>query len=215
MITKGVQGGNKGSITAGGNINANFIENCTISAKGDINASSILHSKVKCGGTISLLGRKGLLVGGKSIVGEKVSARMIGSYMSTVTEIEVGVDPDLLESYNEAVGEIDKYVAEYEKVVKIIETLSKVEAVKLSPDKKKILVDSLRTKIIYKTKINDMQSKIDDFKLQIDNKNGIVEAEKIYNGVKVTINNAVMYVRDDLNNVRLYNKDGRVVQGIK
>lgn len=215
ILSKGVQGGGKAIIEAGGSIHANFMENCTISAKGDINASSIMHSKVKCGGTITLIGRKGLLVGGKIIVGKKVSARTIGSYMSTVTEIEVGVDPDVLEAYNVVSSEISNYVAEYEKLEKIIETLSKVDAVTLSPEKKKILMDSLRTKIVYKAKINDMQAKIDNFKSQISSKNGIIEAAKIYNGVKVTINNAVMYIRDDLDSARLYNKDGKVYCGIK
>lgn len=214
LLLKGVQGGRKAVIHAGGDINANFVESSQLYASGNINANSILHSNIKCGGELTLFGKRGLLVGGKAIVGEKISAKTIGSPMSTLTELEVGVNPDLLDAYKQAVADIDKYKFDLDKTEKIVDILSKQDIKKLSDEKKKVLMDSIRSKILFKTKINDTQVKIDNLLGQLNNKNGKIEAsDRIYTGVKVTINNAVMYVRDDLNFTCLYNKDGKVVIG--
>lgn len=213
-LMKGIQGGSKAVIQAGGDINANFVENSELSAHGNINANSILHSKVKCGGELNLLGRRGLLVGGKIIVGEKISAKTIGSPMSTVTDIEVGVNPEVLEEYKLAVSDIEKFRTELEKAEKIVENLSKYDIKKLSDARKKMLMESIRSKILIKTKINNTQAKIEELIDQLNKKNGRIEAsDVIYTGVKVTINNAVMYIRDDLSFTCLYNKDGKVTIG--
>ena len=214
MLMKGVQGGGKALIQAGGDINANFVENARLYASGNINANSIMHSSVKCGGVLTLIGRRGLLVGGRIVVGEKISAKTIGSPMSTVTEIEVGVNPDVLDKYKEAVEEIEKYQIDLVKTEKIVDNLSKQDIKQFSDTKKKMLMEAIRAKILYKTKINNTQAKIDNLLSMLNKKNGRVEASDIiYAGVKITINNSVMFVRDDLNFASLYNKDGKVIIG--
>lgn len=214
MLMKGVQGGGKAIINAGGDINANFVENSELIASGNINANSILHSNVKCGGELKLIGKRGLLVGGKIIVGEKISAKTIGSPMATVTELEVGVNPEILEEYRNAVESIEKAQSDYDKTEKIIDILSKQDIKKLSEEKKRVLMESIRSKILLKSKINDTQMKIDSLLAHLNNKNGRIEAsDRIYTGVKVTINNAVMYIRDDLTFTCLFNRGGKVAIG--
>lgn len=214
ILMKGVQGGNKAVIDAGLDITANFVENATITAKGNIIANSIMHSNVRCGGSLELIGKRGLIVGGKIIVGEKITAKIIGSSMSTLTELEVGIDPSILEEYRENVRAIEAYTQDYKKTEKIIEMLSKVNISSLSDDKKRILMDAIRSKIMLKSKINAAQLKVDQQIASLNRKNGKIEAnEVIYSGVKVMINNAVMYIRDDLSFVSLYNKEGKVCIG--
>lgn len=214
LLMKGVQGGGKAKITAGGDINANFVENSELIASGNINANSILHSNVKCGGELTLIGKRGLLVGGKIVVGEKISARTIGSPMATVTELEVGVNPEVLDEYKQSVVDIEKAQSDLDKTEKIIDILSKQDIKNLSEEKKRVLMDSIRSKILLKSKINDTQAKIDLLLSQLNNRNGRIEAsDRIYTGVKVTINNAVMYIRDDLLFTCLFNRDGKVAIG--
>lgn len=214
LLMKGVQGGNKAVIEAGGDINANFIESSEITAGGNITAKSIMHSLVRCGGTLELIGKRGLFVGGKAVVGSKIIARVIGSSMSTLTELEVGVDPNKLEQYKQAVKDIEQYTEDFKKTEKIIEILSKNNISDLSNDKKKMLMDSIRSKIVIKSKINAAHTKIETIMPTLHKKNGKVEvSDIIYAGVKVTINNAVMYVRDDLVHCSLYNNSGKVYIG--
>ncbi len=211
LLMKGVQGGGKAVIDAGGDINANFIESSNISANGNITANSIMHSNVRCGGVLNLVGKRGLLVGGKTVVGTKIEAKTIGSNMATVTELEVGVDPIQLEEYKEAVSNIEKYSENFKQNEKVINMLQKVDISKLTDDKKKMLMDAIRSKIILKSKINESQQKVEAIMPKLKQKNGKVSASNVvYSGVKVTINDAVMYVRDDIQHCSLTNNKGKV-----
>lgn len=214
LLMKGVQGGSKAVIEAGGDINANFIENAVISAGFNINANSIMHSSVSCGGSLNLIGKRGLLVGGKTVVGEKIDAKVIGSSMSTLTEIEVGINPKKLEEYKATTKELEKYSDDFKKTEKIIGILSKVDVNTLSNDKKKMLMDSIRSKILLKQKINACQLKAESLAAQLNAGNGRISvSDVVYAGVKVVINNAVMYIREDLQYCSLYNNKGKISIG--
>jgi len=214
LLMKGVQGGGKATIEAAGDINANFIESSTISAGGNITANSIMHSNVRCGGVLKLVGKRGLFVGGKAVVGNKIDAKVIGSNMATVTELEVGVDPVQLEEYKQAVANIEKFNEQFKSNEKVINVLQKTDVSKLTNDKKKMLMDAIRSKIILKSKINESQKKVETILPRLKQKNGRVSASNIiYSGVKVTINDAVMYVRDDIQHCSLINNKGKVSIG--
>ena len=94
----------KGILTSGGDVIARYIENSNVEAKNDIKSEAIMHSNVKCGNKLELSGRKGLLVGGSCKVGKEIIAKVIGSHMATVTDIEVGVDPSLRERFKISEG---------------------------------------------------------------------------------------------------------------
>ncbi len=214
MLMKGVQGGGKAVIEAAGDINANFIESSSISAGGNITANSIMHSNVHCGGILKLVGKRGLFVGGKAIVGNRIDAKVIGSNMATVTELEVGVDPVLLEEYKQAVADIEKYNEQFKSNEKVINVLQRADPSKLTDDKKKMLIDAIRSKIILKSKINESQKRVEVIFPKLKQKNGRVSASNIvYSGVKITINDAVMYVRDDIQHCSLFNNKGKVSIG--
>ncbi len=211
MLMKGVQGGGKAVIEAGGDINANFIESSTITSGGNITANSIMHSTVNCGGTLKLIGKRGLLVGGRIVVGSKIDAKVIGSSMATATELEVGVDPIKLEEYKRAVEDIEKYTEKFKQNEKDISVLQRVDITKLTNEKKKMLMDAIRNKIVLKSKINENQTKVEKILPYLKQKNGKISAsDVIYSGVKVTINDAVMYVRDDLHYCDLSNIKGKI-----
>ncbi|MBR1735529.1 MAG: hypothetical protein IJ736_00735, partial [Firmicutes bacterium] len=100
---------------------------------------------------------------------------------------------------------------DYEKTMKIVDILSKVGINELPEDKKKILMDSMRSKIVFKTKIKELQTRLDELQPHLNKKNGKVEAGNIiYSGVKVMINNTVMYIRDNLDCCALYSDGSKV-----
>ena len=95
IIARGVNGMNKGIISAGGNIVAKFIENATVQAGGYVHAEAIIHSSVTANGDVDVTGKKGFIVGGNVRALGSVNAVTIGSEMGGETEIEVGIDPKL------------------------------------------------------------------------------------------------------------------------
>lgn len=104
VVKGGIQGNARFLVEVGGNLICKFIENASIFAKGDIITDFIVHSKVNCGGTVTIKGKKGLVVGGELHVKTELIADIIGSYMGTRTLIEIGLDPnkrERLESYRE------------------------------------------------------------------------------------------------------------------
>ena len=106
ILRRGMQGMGKGILISGGDIISRFIENSTVEARNDIKAEAIMHSNVKCGNKLELSGRKGLLVGGSCKVGKEIVAKVIGSHLATITDIEVGLDPTIRERYKAAKDEL-------------------------------------------------------------------------------------------------------------
>jgi uncharacterized protein (DUF342 family) len=150
ILKRGMSGVGKGLLRAGGDIIAKYIENSTIEAKKNIKSEAIMHSNIKCGGVLELGGRKGLLVGGNARVAREISAKVIGSYMATVTDIEVGVNPDLRERYKtlkKDIAQMQEDVIKADQAVRILEKFERKGV--LTPDKKLILDKSVRTKLFF------------------------------------------------------------------
>lgn len=95
IIARGVNGMNKGIISAGGNVIAKFVENANVTSGGYVHAEAIIHSKVNAGTDITVTGKKGFIVGGSVRALGCVEAKTIGSDMGGETEVEVGSDPKI------------------------------------------------------------------------------------------------------------------------
>lgn len=210
ILRRGMQGMGKGVLISGGDIISRFIENSTVEAKNDIKAEAIMHSNIKCGNKLELSGRKGLLVGGTCKVGKEIVAKVIGSHLATVTDIEVGVDPTIRERYKAAKEEIVSAENDLRKAEQAIVILKKLEmAGALTPEKKEMLDKSLRTKLYLANRIIELQDEITqlDSKLQQDSYGRIKCYNVIYPGTKVAIGSCMMYVKENLQYCTLY-RDG-------
>ena len=210
VLRRGMQGMGKGILVSGGDIIARYIEHSNIEARNDIKSEAIMHSNTKCGNKLELSGRKGLLVGGSCKVGKEISAKVIGSHMATVTDIEVGVDPSLRERYKAVKEEINSIEADTKKAEQAITILKKLEmAGSLSPEKQEILAKSFRTKVFFTNKIIELKEELAtiEAKLQQDAYGKIRCFNYIYPGTKVAIGSCMMYVRENLQYCSLY-RDG-------
>ena len=162
ILRRGMQGMGKGTLIAGGDIVARYIEYCNVEAKNNIQSEAVLHSNVKCGNKLELTGRKGLLVGGTCKVGKIIIAKVIGSHMATPTDLEVGIDPTIREDYKKAKEEMVTSESDIKKADQAIVLLKKLEAVgALTPEKKEILTKSLRTKIFLSSRLEELKREID------------------------------------------------------
>lgn len=94
VIKQGIHGMNKGVLEARGNILCKFIENAVVHSGGYIETEGIMHSKVSAFSEIHVHGRKSLVTGGVIRAGVLLDTEVLGSEMGTVTQVEVGVDPE-------------------------------------------------------------------------------------------------------------------------
>jgi uncharacterized protein (DUF342 family) len=200
ILYRGMQGGNRGTLHAQGSITSKFIENSIISAQEDIKASAIMHSEVKCGGSVSVDGKKGLLVGGIVRAGVEVSAKTIGSPMATATQVEVGIDPEVVEKYRSLKTDIEKYKDEQQKMNQVIDMLTMMKKTgKITPDKEEMLGKTLKSKLFLENKLNSMLSEFEILEQRVlDKQEGRIKAfSVIYPGVKVVIGSIYTYVNEE------------------
>jgi len=214
VLRRGMQGLGRGILKSGGDIIARYIEHSAVEAKCNIKAEAIMHSNVRCGMKLELTGRKGLLVGGTCKVGKEVSAKVIGSHMATVTDVEVGVDPMLRDRYKAIKEEICAIDIDLRKADQAITLLKKLEtAGQLGPEKLEILAKSIRTKTFFSNRIIELREEASQLeeKMQQDAYGKIRVFNYVYPGTKIAIGSCLMFVKETLQYCTLY-RDGADVR---
>ncbi len=111
VIRGGVQGNQRCRIVAGASVKAQYLQNSTVEAEGNVTVSdSIMHSTVS-GDSVLLTGKRGLLVGGVTQAKTRISVRTAGSHLSVPTRLELWPDGELhakVYRYSEQLkGELD------------------------------------------------------------------------------------------------------------
>lgn len=210
ILRRGMQGMGKGQLISGGDVIARYIENSTIEANEDIKAEAIMNSNVKCGKKLELAGKKGLLVGGRCRVGKEITAKVIGSHMYALTEVEVGIDPSLKEKYKKLKDDINQMESDIKKSEQAITILQKIESSgMLTPEKREMLGKSVRTKIYFTNKVVELKEEVAviDKILQEDVNGKIRVNNYIYPGSKITIGTCSLNVKDTQQFVCFY-RDG-------
>lgn len=136
ILTRGMNGMNRGVLNAGGNIVAKFLENTNAFAGGIITVESIIHSTVQAGDEVVVSGKRGYITGGMVGAVNSVTAKVLGSAMGADTIIEVGIDPRI----KRRVKELQQLTQEVNKVIRSVQpqltaTQQKLaKGVKLSPE---------------------------------------------------------------------------------
>jgi uncharacterized protein (DUF342 family) len=215
-IHGGIHGLEKAEIISEGNITAKFIESSKVSSDGDIYANNILHSFVSCAGSVLLEGSKCMIAGGKINAGKSIKAKTIGSTMATVTEINIGILPKILERYEECKAEYQKLRTEFDKISNVCNILLKLkEANQLSEEKKDVFLKAMYSKTFLRDRLDALTKEIDALSIHWAGKNeGVLYASAVVRpGVRVTIGDAMLYVRDDIEACRLYNDNGTILIG--
>lgn len=217
ILKRGIQGMNKGSLQAEGNIITKFIENANINAGGYITTEAILHSNVTTRGDIIVDGKRGFITGGEIRSGTMIQAKTVGSIMGTNTLLEVGNDPRIMEEYRD----IDKEIADIElELEKITQTLvlfaRKIKAGERLPTDK---IGSLRsltsTKEHSEKRLKELelrQQKLSEI-IHSNDRGTIKISSIIYPGCKVVISNIVYYVRTEMARCTLVKEDGDIRVG--
>ncbi|HHW40367.1 MAG TPA: DUF342 domain-containing protein [Syntrophomonadaceae bacterium] len=215
IAKEGIRGLEKGSVVAKGSVFAKFLENAKVQAgENVIVGESIMHSNVSAGGKIIVDGRKGFLVGGICRAGEEIEAKTIGSNMATVTELEVGVDPEQRVAYNKIVAarkEIEKNLDKVEKALHLLKVLVE-EGKTLPPEKESLLSKLEHTRWELKSKLEEvMQAEENLFRsLSMLGKGKVKVNNHIHPGVIIRIGNLTYYVRDEMKCVVFAIQEGEV-----
>ncbi len=143
----GINGQQKGQISAKGNIKAMFIENCEMYAEGSVSAQVIINSNVSSEQDIIVSTGKGVISGGEIIAVKKIEANVIGSEVNIPTILHLGMTHKLNQHIHELEKSISEIEEEMELIGKNIEYLQILEQQnQISADRKELLVKLMAKK---------------------------------------------------------------------
>lgn len=200
VIKRGVQGMGKGVLQAGGDICAQFFESASVLVKGDVIAGSIMHSSITSGGSVTVNGKKGFIVGGEVICEKSVEVNTIGNKMETQTVIKIGVKPEIYDRIKVLVSEVTELNPEIEEIssyLNVYKTKLKNGA-KLTPENLKQIKE-------YTAKLNELEAERNTRNEEMiklknildEGKQGTVRvAGSTYRGVNIYIASSIYIVKD-------------------
>ena len=183
-FNRGVQGMNKAVIKAGGNIEAD----------------SILHSKVRAKGTIKASGRNGLIVGGEVRSICLVEAKNIGNEMGTATVVGVGVDPAAKKRVDELKTSLQKLGDSKIQLNQIMTALRKKQEIegKLAPDKVELQQKTMRNLVMIEKDLTEQKNELEQLRQQLgEDVNARVRVSgNIYVGVKLIFGEQNYFIKE-------------------
>jgi uncharacterized protein (DUF342 family) len=216
IIKMGIQGMHRGYVKAKENVVAKFIENATVHAGIDILVSDVvLHSRITAGKKVQVEGRRGLIAGGTVMAGEEIRAKVVGTQMSTSTELEVGVNPILREEYQHIRRETKKVEINLEQAQKALSILRSMDQHTMPPDKREMLLKLTKAQFHLVGQVETMRTRMAVIESEFEEMRAgrIKASDVIYPGVKVVVGTLVKPIRDTLKFVSLYAEDGEIKVG--
>ncbi|MCR4788786.1 MAG: FapA family protein [Lachnospiraceae bacterium] len=97
ILRKGVNGGGKGSITSGGSVEGKFFESVSVTAERSITVNYSLNSNMYSGDSITVFGKKGLILGGTVFAARDIKVGNVGNDMDVRTVIRLGISDKVRE----------------------------------------------------------------------------------------------------------------------
>lgn len=214
-IRAGVFGQGKGSIKAGHNLVANYINQANVHAKNDIIVGSIMHSSVKSDHKIICRRNKGLIVGGRIQAGELIDVNVIGNVGQTPTVLEVGISPDLINEYAAIKEKIVQLESDLDKANKALAVLNRqlVEQRGSLPPDKMALRNNLSAAVITIEKgLPELQHR----KVEIEESLEMISQARInvqsiaFPGTKLVFGKYVRYLKNEYSRMTFYLQEGEI-----
>ena len=97
ILRKGVNGGGKGTISAGRSVEGKFFESVTVSAERSITVNYCLNSNIYSGDSITVFGKKGLILGGTVFAARDIKVGNVGNELDVRSIIKLGVSDKVKE----------------------------------------------------------------------------------------------------------------------
>lgn len=213
ILKNGMQGNERGSIEAGGDVSGKFFERTKITAGGNVNANAIMNSIVTSGNDVIVSGRFGIIVSGEIHATHQIRATIIGNTAEVENRIYAGSESEILPKLTHC--ESQKKIAE-EEMAKIVKTLEAVEdaiAKGTNPDLQKKRLQIMRAKIEKDSQINTLEkqrtelletyTKVNDAKVTID--------KTVYPGTMISINGMKKTLTEDETHVEYARRGSGII----
>lgn len=207
ILKSSVRGMGKGTIDCGGNLYAEYMDQCTVTVAGDLHFKrGLMHCEVETEGRISLTeGGKGVIAGGSVKSGTEVHCNILGTRMGTKTIINVGVSPKLIDRKNTMIEknrELEKKKNTIEKNLSYLSRIANYSG--LTMKQKDLVQEHMKLRSVIDEKIVTIEELLEKIEIIMDNakKKGTVKVYGVcHPGVKVTIGKETMVMQDTMEEI--------------
>ncbi|MGL4736723.1 MAG: DUF342 domain-containing protein [Cellulosilyticaceae bacterium] len=216
VLWYGIQGGDKGKLVSKGNIITKFIQNASVHADRDVVSEVIMHSEVSAGGNVLVDQGKGLIVGGNTTAGKGIYVNTLGSYMATVTGIQLGQLPQTMARYKALEKQYFELRERCHKTDQNVSFLKLKGLGGLSPEKQQMLEKVLSVQAQLREELALVQGEYFTLRdVMQDTDTGLIKVHNtVYPGVRVAIGNTVKYFVEQAQFCSISKVDGDVHVGI-
>lgn len=125
ILGRGLLGGQRAKISARGNVLSNFIEYAVVTAGVDVQANYIMNSRVSADGAVKLAGARGSLIGGYTHGLQGVEVASVGNATEVRTVVHAGCEAeiyyktfDIKKREKEVQDQLKKMTSELEKMIR-------------------------------------------------------------------------------------------------
>ncbi|MBE3553061.1 MAG: DUF342 domain-containing protein [Kyrpidia tusciae] len=211
-VGAGIYGGTRGSVRAGGSVQAKFIQQGRVSAEFDVVAQrSILHSETSAGRDIEVLSPAGTIAGGTCTAVHRIRAAVLGSPMAVPTTVAVGLPQTVRDRWRNVQQDLRRMDGQRSKLRLAIQVLEKRLQVRQDPG-------TLGMKQKLQRDLAELDERIQEGRLELQMiaedmrqfQDAAVTAHKVYPGVKIIIGNAVYAVIQEMDRVRFTLDGGEI-----
>lgn len=95
ILKQGMNGGGTASINAGRSVQGKFFEGVSIKAGEEIRANYVLNCNLYCNDSITIFGKKGLILGGTTFSTREIKVSNVGNEVGVRTNIRMGISDEL------------------------------------------------------------------------------------------------------------------------
>lgn len=210
VLYKGCQGQRTSVLHADGNIVGQFFESVKVEAGGDVMASYLLNSVVEANGTLTVEGKKGVIIGGHIIAKEGIKCFAIGNVAEVPTKVEVGINKDDLGKYQQKIKDLEKIQQELTTYQQALDKLM----MQPDPTEKITHMCERLSKGIYieKKRQKELLEERDEM-IRIMNRQKlarIVIRGSVYPGTKIIMNSELFLVQENYSNVQFVKKENTI-----
>lgn len=209
-IQNGVKGEHKATLKATRQIHSLIIESTTVVADGDIYADVIVNSDITTGGSVYVIGGRGLILGGQIKAHDSVSAKKIGNLSNQINEITVGYCPGLNADIQRVMQELDAIRETIEKLRKNV-TAMRAAGELLSLEKRALLAQLMEQRTLYSEKEEALNKELKTLKQKLHTSNsGKVLCDELYPITKIRIGDKAAEIRTADTNCNIHIYAGRI-----
>ena len=217
LLHKGMRGMKSGVLEAEGDITAKFLEDCSIFVKNNIQAEYIINSEVSCGHNLTLIGKRGALIGGNCSVYNCMNVKAVGAPSHITTAITLGLTPQLLEEMGALGKELLMLSRKLTEINKDISYLSgKLKEGTITPSQRDRLA-----KLKLEAPINTLkEKKLKQQAAELSKKlrevgKSRLTAREVYPGTVINIGDCKMSITKKEDSCSFYYLDGEIRKGIR